>query len=381
MGEGGDVGGEKMLMIVISAVLGLAAGLYWMTGRWLALYGINGKKTGVRIARGLAAVLAIAANVMWYAALLVELHLLALFAVTEFTAWLLRRLAKRYSGTKCYAVFRRIYRSGLVPVFAMCLILGWGFRNMGQIGAAEYTVTSEKLDSCYDVVFLSDIHYDTVQDPDVLNRAMEEINALQPDIIILGGDIVEEGTSKESMEEAFRTLGNLRSVYGTYYIYGNHDRQRYLPDSSRSYTEEELEQAITTNGIEILCDRYITLEKDLLLVGREDVGESYGRIPMRDLLLGADKERFLLVADHQPADAEENALERVDLQLSGHTHAGQIFPAGHLIELFGGLNYGLYREGDCQVIVSSGAAGWGFPFRTQGRCEYVVVHLRGTDFP
>ena len=370
-----------MLMIVISAVLGLAAGLYWMTGRWLALYGINGKKTGVRIARGLAAVLAIAANVMWYAALLVELHLLALFAVTEFTAWLLRRLAKRYSGTKCYAVFRRIYRSGLVPVFAMCLILGWGFRNMGQIGAAEYTVSSEKLDSCYDVVFLSDIHYDTVQDPDVLNRAMEEINALQPDIIILGGDIVEEGTSKESMEEAFRTLGNLRSVYGTYYIYGNHDRQRYLPDSSRSYTEEELEQAITTNGIEILCDRYITLEKDLLLVGREDVGESYGRIPMGDLLLGADKERFLLVADHQPADAEENALERVDLQLSGHTHAGQIFPAGYLIEVFGGLNYGLYREGDCQIIVSSGAAGWGFPFRTQGRCEYVVVHLRGTDFP
>ncbi|MDY6181566.1 MAG: metallophosphoesterase, partial [Candidatus Faecousia sp.] len=242
-------------------------------------------------------------------------------------------------------------------------------------------VTSEKLDSGYDVVFLSDVHYGTIQSPEVLRRAVEEINALQPDVVILGGDIVEEGTSKEAMEEAFRVLGNLKSTYGTCYIFGNHDRQRYLPASSRAYTEEELEQAITGNGIEILCDRYITLEEDFVLAGREDVGEVFGRISAGDLLGGADRERFLLVADHQPAGVEENASEGVDLQLSGHTHAGQIFPAGYLIELFGGLNYGLYREGDCQVIVSSGAAGWGFPVRTQGRCEYVVVHLRGTDFP
>lgn len=370
-----------MVLMLAGMLLGLAAGLYWMAGRWLALYGVNKKKKGIRIARGLAAVLAVAACGKWNMAALVELHLLALFAVTELAAWLLRRLFGKHAGAKWYAAFRKVYRSGLVPVFVMCMMLGWGFRNMGQIRAVEYTVTSEKLDSGYDVVFLSDVHYGTIQSPEVLRRAVEEINARQPDVVILGGDIVEEGTSKEAMEEAFRVLGNLKSTYGTCYIYGNHDRQRYLPASSRAYTEEELEQALAGNGIEILCDRYITLEEDFVLAGREDVGEAFGRISAGDLLGGADRERFLLVADHQPTGVEENASEGVDLQLSGHTHAGQIFPAGYLIELFGGLTYGLYREGDCQVIVSSGAAGWGFPVRTQGRCEYVVVHLRGTDFP
>ena len=103
-------------------------------------------------------------------------------------------------------------------------------------------------------------------------------------------------------------------------------------------------------------------------------------MPVADLLLGAERERFLLVADHQPVDVEENASEGVDLLLSGHTHAGQIFPVGYLIDLSGGMRYGLYRKGACRVIVSSGEAGWGFPIRTQGKCEYVVVHLRpGSD--
>lgn len=368
-----------MLVIMLGFLLGLWAGLYWMTGRWLALYGVNKKKTGNRIARGLASLLALAAFVKWHMAALVELHLLALFALTELAAWVTRHLARGHTGAKWYTLFRKIYRSGLVPVLVVCLMLGCGYWNMGNIHATEYTVTSEKLDSGYDVVFLSDIHYDTIQNPDALNRAVEEINARKPDLIILGGDIVEEGTSKESMEEAFRVLGNLKSLYGTYYIYGNHDRQSYLAPSSRAYTLGELEEAIRSNGIEILCDRWISVGEDLVLAGREDVGEAYGRLPTGDLLRGADRDRFLLVVDHQPVGVEENAGAGVDLQLSGHTHGGQIFPAGYLIDLFGGRNCGLYRQGDCQVIVSSGAAGWGFPVRTQGRCEYVVVHLRAAE--
>ena len=366
-----------MLVILLVFLLGLWAGLYWMAGRWLALYGVELRKTGVRIARGLAAVLAVAAFVKWHMAALVELHLLALFTLTELAAWLPRRLARGRAGGKW---FWKVYRSGLVPVLAVCLLLGFGYWKMEQIYATEYTVISDKLDSGYDVVFLSDIHYGTIQNPGALQRAVERINALQPDLIILGGDIVEEGTSKESMEEAFRVLGNLKSIYGTYYIYGNHDRQSYLAPPSRAYTAEELERAIRSNGIEILCDRWISVGEDLVLAGREDAGAAYERLPAGEILWGADRDKFLLVADHQPVGLEENASQGVDLQLSGHTHAGQVFPAGYLIELYGGLNYGLYREGDCQIIVSSGAAGWGFPVRTQGRCEYVVLHLRGTDF-
>lgn len=94
------------------------------------------------------------------------------------------------------------------------------------------------------------------------------------------------------------------------------------------------------------------------------------------MLKDIDRSQFIIVADYQPVGAEENAAAGVDLELSGHTHAGQIFPIGYFTEVSGGMNYGEYQEGDCRVIVSSGIAGWGFPIRTQGKCEYVVVHLR-----
>ena len=85
---------------------------------------------------------------------------------------------------------------------------------------------------------------------------------------------------------------------------------------------------------------------------------------------------YVVLLDHQPVQSEENARQGVDLQLSGHTHAGQLIPIGYINALTGALNYGEYERGGCKVIVSSGMAGWGFPFRTQEKCEYVVIHLK-----
>ncbi len=84
---------------------------------------------------------------------------------------------------------------------------------------------------------------------------------------------------------------------------------------------------------------------------------------------------FLLTLDHQPLETAENAAAGVDLMLSGHTHAGQLFPVGYLTEWTGGMNYGLYQTGNFQSIVSSGFAGWGYGIRTQGHCEYVIVDI------
>ena len=83
----------------------------------------------------------------------------------------------------------------------------------------------------------------------------------------------------------------------------------------------------------------------------------------------------MILADHQPVQIEENVRQGVDLQLSGHTHAGQFFPIGYMNTLFGTYNYGMFEIEESQAIVSSGMGGWGFPFRTQGICEYVEVCL------
>lgn len=367
------------VFILVGMALCLIAGLYWIIGKWLSLYGVDIKRKRFWILRLVIAVFLGSLCLVWNVAGLVEVHLIVLFAIVEFVVFLIRRIAKNHTKEKRHSVFRMIYRSGLIPVLVTCLMMGYGGFNMKRIVRTEYTITSEKLQSDYEIVLITDTHYDTVQDPDILIQKTEEINALHPDIILLCGDIVEEGTTGESMQEAFRILGSLESTYGTYFVYGNHDRQNYRTAVSRSrtYTDDELQQAIEENGIKILCDRWINIDGDLVLAGREDAAIASGRVSSEELLQGTDRNRFIIVADHQPVETEENAAQGADLQLSGHTHAGQIFPMGYFTELFGGLNYGEYQKDGCKVIVSSGTTGWGFPIRTQGKCEYVVIHLKG----
>ncbi len=81
------------------------------------------------------------------------------------------------------------------------------------------------------------------------------------------------------------------------------------------------------------------------------------------------------ISNEAELEAEENAAAGVDIMLSGHTHAGQLFPVGYLTDWIGGMNYGLYQTENCQSIVSSGFAGWGYGIRTQGHCEYVIVDI------
>lgn len=160
-------------------------------------------------------------------------------------------------------------------------------------------------------------------------------------------------------------------------INGNHDRQPYTDD--RSYTDEELDNAITENGITILEDGYIEIQNNLIIAGRGDAswGNASGRESSQEILEGVDHGKFIIMVDHQPIEAMENSEQGVDLQLSGHTHAGQIWPVGVLSELTGVLNYGEYQKADCRVIVSSGFTGWGYPIRTEGRCEYVMISIIG----
>ena len=92
-----------------------------------------------------------------------------------------------------------------------------------------------------------------------------------------------------------------------------------------------------------------------------------------------DQERYYIVADHQPRDMDENASAGYDLMLSGHTHAGQMWPVGLFTTLFdrGTVNYGQKSFGDMELIVSSGMAGWGYPLRTGKHSEFVVVNIAG----
>lgn len=368
-----------MFRLLLGAmVFALMAGMYWLTGRLLFFCRIDRKHAGLRLLRAGLSVLFIVLCRRWRMAGLIGVYLMGAYALFDTLAFIIRRsvpvLYRAGGQREGRRICSRIYRSGIVPAFAAGILLVYGYFNMLHIVSAEYTVTSDKLQSDYTVVLLTDTHYDTIQSPELLKKTAGEINHLHPDMVVLGGDMVEEGTSKQSMEEAFRLFGSLESRYGIFYIYGNHDRQLYT--ASPAYTQTELAETIESNGIAILDDKWISIGEDLVLAGRQDASYPSGRVSLATLLQDADRQRFILAVDHQPVETEENAAQGVDLELCGHTHAGQIFPVGYINILMGTLNYGEYDMDGSKVIVSSGVTGWGFPVRTQGRCEYVVVHLK-----
>ncbi|MDO4305349.1 MAG: metallophosphoesterase [Eubacteriales bacterium] len=363
-------------IIIMAAAVLIGIYSYFLLRRIMKFYGLDLSRMIFKIVNILLAlfVVWICSN-MRHTIAMALLHVLVLSMVLDIAALACRKIFAKKKETGLTNLCRKLYGSGLVPVMITAVLFTYGFVNMNHPTKTEYTVETDKKVRDYKIVLITDTHYATIQNTDLLKEKIGEINAQEPDIVILGGDIVEEGTTKEKMQEVFQRLGGLESKYGIYYVYGNHDRQPYT--NSPAYTREELENAIAENGITILEDSYMEINDDLVLAGRADAawGNRSGRASAEALLDGIDREKYIIVADHQPIEAEENDAQGADLLLSGHTHAGQIWPVGCFTELTGGLNYGEYRQGNCKVIVSSGFTGWGYPVRTQEHCEYVMINI------
>lgn len=275
----------------------------------------------------------------------------------------------------------KVHKKGILAAIIFAVIMICSVYGMNHIDMTEYDLTNEKINNrSYSILFVSDVHYDTIQNPKLVNESISKMNYLHPDIVVLGGDIVDERTPKESMKEIFEEFGSINSTYGTYFIYGNHDRQPYETDyenGNRTFTDEELDEAIESSGITILEDEKVTVNEDIVLVGRADAGWSndHPRANLSEILNESDLGKYIVVLDHQPIEQEENSAAGADLQISGHTHGGQVFPYGILNDLMGIKKYGEYDFGNMKQEVSSGLSGWGWPFRNEAKGEYVLIHV------
>ena len=280
---------------------------------------------------------------------------------------------------------KRILKNGLIPIIATLLIVSFGVWNMNTIYRTDYTVKTTKAlpNGGYTIALISDLHFGVSMNLEKLQKYCNDIEQTKPDMLVLCGDIVDESTTYENMTAVFEVFGKCKSKFGTFYVYGNHDRAAYA--SKPNFTPEQLAETIKSNGIKILQDSSMDLDEHLFVVGREDVGISHSlpfkkgfeRAKTADLMKNADKNKFVLMLDHQPVMYEENEKAGVDLQLSGHTHNGQIFPLKHIMQPFdkNELHYGKKKIGQLTAIVSSGMAGWGFNIRTWGISEYVIIHV------
>jgi uncharacterized protein len=219
------------------------------------------------------------------------------------------------------------------------------------------------------IALASDIHIGTVTGPKTLERIINGINSLNPDLVLLPGDVFDEDISGARAQEVSRLLRSIRAPGGVYACTGNHD---YYAGIARSLENLKL------GGVTVLQDEAVKVADSFYLLGRKDptsLRRGEKRIPLKDVAAGCDPALPLILLDHQPLRLEEAAQNGIDLQISGHTHAGQLFPLNLINQLVWEVYWGSSRKGKTQYYVSCGAGTWGPPVRTGSYPEIVQIRL------
>jgi predicted MPP superfamily phosphohydrolase len=220
-------------------------------------------------------------------------------------------------------------------------------------------------------VVASDLHLGTLVGRSRLEKIVARINALGPDIVFMPGDIVDETVTAKDEAEFSAIMKQLRAPLGVFAVPGNHETYSGL--------ERNL-ACLRACGIKVLEDEAVRVGDGFVVVGRRDrssLTPRERRLPIRDILAeyGVDDRLPVILLDHQPAHLEEACQAGVDLQISGHTHAGQIFPLDIINRMVWELNRGYLRKGNTQYYVTSGVGTWGPPVRTGSRPEIVRIRL------
>jgi len=221
-----------------------------------------------------------------------------------------------------------------------------------------------------DIVVASDIHLGNIIGRSHLDQIVDKINSLDPDLVLLPGDIVDEDLAPVIKQNLGESLRKLRTRLGVYAVTGNHE---YIGG---------VEQAcayLTEHNVTMLRDQSVKVGDSVYIVGREDrsMNRFAGsqRKSLAELMAAVDRSYPVILMDHQPFGLEEAAGQGTDLQLSGHTHAGQRWPLNYIVDSIYELPWGYKKISGTHFYVSNGVGTWGPPLRIGNRPEIVRIRL------
>lgn len=214
------------------------------------------------------------------------------------------------------------------------------------------------------ILLASDLHLGYHNRKDELARWVDIINAEKPDLVLIGGDIID--MSARPLVEWNYAEEFHRIDAPVYCVLGNHEY--YSGDKFA-------EQFYSSSGIHLLRDETASV-KGIEIIGRDD-RTNRNRKPLSELMEGVDRSKFTILLDHQPSDLDEAEKAGVDFQFSGHTHRGQVWPISWVTDAIFEDSWGPYQKGDTRYYVSSGLGIWGAKIRIGTRSEYLVLELSG----
>lgn len=217
----------------------------------------------------------------------------------------------------------------------------------------------------FKVVQLSDVHLGIIPRDSWLEKVVEKVNSLEPDLIVITGDLIDRDIN--GMGKLPEKLRQLNSRYGVFAVTGNHE---FYAGVERFYELGE------KTGFKILQNEKFVVNENLEIIGiDDDTNRRFGRRNFNpdELFRKIERNRFTIFLSHKPKYFESAVYSGVDLQLSGHTHAGQIPPMDIIIFLTFKYPYGLYRFKDSYLYTTSGTGVWGPPMRLFSSSEIVKI--------
>lgn len=268
----------------------------------------------------------------------------------------------------------------VVYILGICSLFYYGHEMAMEPSVVNYQVKIDKSAKVNKlrIVQLSDIHINDMTSSDRIQHMVDKVNQLNADFIVITGDTLDRRLQPFTEKGFDKQFQQFKSNYGTYIIFGNHE---YLNIKEENNHEQDIINAFKHANMKVLKDDVVHLDNvGITFIGRDDFSSSrydIKRASLPDLMVFSNTNKPIILLDHQPHDLDEPANLGVDLMISGHTHAGQVFPINLIEKLIYKNNYGIYKNTKQHFtsIVSSGFGFWGPPIRLMTRSEIVVIDV------
>jgi len=288
---------------------------------------------------------------------------------------------------------KKILFSGFFIFFTLLFMGSWWNAQNPVFRNLEFKIEKKSSLNELKIVFFSDVHLNQMTRKNAYKDFVLKVNAEKPDLIILGGDVIDRNADEVWQNQSGEWLKDLNAKYGVYAVTGNHE---YYSGIEKSI------DFLKQHKITVLEDRWVKIADAVYLAGRKDnfVERFGGKRKSLDKILrkqgeyhdptrliipdksgrdtGLDPINFslpVILIDHQPKNLSEAEKEGVDLQLSGHTHNGQIFPGNFLTSMLYETSYGYLKKGKTQYFISAGLGTALIPIRLGNRPEVLVIRL------
>ena len=215
------------------------------------------------------------------------------------------------------------------------------------------------------IILISDLHLGYGILKEELESWLPLLNKEKADVVLIAGDIIDNFIKPLEEQKMYKTLRKINAKQGVYMALGNHE---YIGNIDKSI------DFIKKSNITLLRDTVVLINDSFYIVGREDYSRKY-RKRLSAILENVDKSKPIIVIDHQPIRLKEARINGVDLQVSGHTHNGQVFPLNYIAKWIFKKSYGYLKQDKTNYFITSGLGLWGGKFRIDTHSEYVVINL------